>query len=357
MNTTPLIKFIVRCIMVVFVFGAIYLFMMLPTFITQLSPERSINVIAWSNSLDLKCLGNFEKETGIKVYMSYFETSEELFVKLKAGKGQGYDLIMPSDYVMSMLIEDKLVKKIDKKRLTFWDQLYPALLGHPFDPENTYSIPFAWGMYGIALDMRYFGNQMPPDTWGLLFDKNLAPMRVGMNDDARELLLIVALYLFGSTYDQMTPERVEQIKQLLLKQKSWVTMYTDMRPNYLLTSQTAPAVLALTTQVAHLLKEHDYFKFIVPREGTFMIIDILAIPTVSQKEDLVYTFLNYLYKPEVVNRCSQQFGFLPALQGINPLYNFPYSEPTKDMFSHVHLFKSIFSEDDLNAVWIALKAQ
>lgn len=357
MNTTPLVRFIIRSVMVAAIFAGIYLFMIAPSLVNQLRPEKSISVIAWSNSLDLKCLGNFEKETGIKVYMSYFETSEELFVKLKAGKGQGYDVIMPSDYVMGMLIKEGLVKKIDRSRLAFWDLLYPALLGHEFDPQNNYSIPFAWGIYGIAVDMRYFGDKKPADSWGLLFNKDLAPTRVGMNDDARELLHIAALYLFGSTYNKVVPERIEQIKELLLQQKAWVTMYTDMRPNYLLTSQTAPAVLALSTQVAHLLQDHENFKFIVPREGTFMVIDLLAIPAVSQKEDLVYTFLNYLYKPEVVQRCAQQFGFLPALKGITPVYNFPYWEPTKDMFSHVHFYQNSFSEDVLNAVWIALKAK
>lgn len=356
MNTS-LLKIIVRCIMVCAVFGGVYLFMMLPSLFTQLSPQRSINVIAWSNSLDLKCIGNFEKETGIKVYMSYFETSEELFVKLKAGKGQGYDLIMPSHYVMKMLIKDDLVKKIDKNRLGFWNQLYPALLGHEFDPENNYSIPWAWGMFGIAVDTRYFGDKPIPETWGLLFDKKLAPVRVGMNDDARELMQVAALYLFGNSYKEVTPTKVEQIKQLLLQQKAWVTMYTDMRPNYLLTSQTAPAVLSLSTQVAHLLNEYDYYKFIVPQEGTFAVLDILAIPAGSQKEELVYTFLNYIFKPEVYSGCAQQFGFLPTLEKIPSLYAFPNFPPTKEVFSHIHLFEEIFSEHVLNAVWIALKAQ
>jgi spermidine/putrescine transport system substrate-binding protein len=331
--------------------------MMLPMFFGHLSSEKSISILAWSNSLDLKCVGDFEKKTGIKVYMSYFENNEELFVKLRAGKGQGYDLIMPSDYVMSMLIKDDLVKKIDKTRLNFWKNLYPALLGHEFDPHNDYSVPFAWGMYGITVDTRYFGTNPIPNSWALLFDKHIAPTRVGMNDDAREVMNIAALYLFGNDYDKVTPNKVEAIKKLLLTQKQWVTMYTDMRADYLLTSQTTPVVIALTTQVAHLLNEHDYYKFIVPKEGTFMIIDILAIPTVSQKDDFVYSFLNYLYTHSTMSRCADQFGFLSALQGITPTYNFPYAEPVRDMFRSVHLFRGIFSENILNAVWIALKSK
>ncbi len=134
--------------------------------------KNTINVFTWGDILDLKVVADFEKDTGIKVKFNYYSSNEELLVKLKATKGEGYDLIVPSDYAVDNLIKENLLKKIDKSKLTFWHQINPNLLSHFFDPHNNYSIPFAWEIFVLGINKDYFAHYKEPNSWGLLFDQD-----------------------------------------------------------------------------------------------------------------------------------------------------------------------------------------
>ncbi len=89
---------------------------------------NSINVFAWGDILDPAVIADFEKETGIKVNLNYYSSNEELIVKLKATRGEGYDLIIPSDYAVKILIKEDLLKPIDQKP--------PRFLAGPQSPSS-----------------------------------------------------------------------------------------------------------------------------------------------------------------------------------------------------------------------------
>ena len=109
--------------------------------------------------MDPGVIADFEKETGIKVNLNYYSSNEELIVKLKATKGEGYDLIIPSDYAVKSLSKKNSSKTIDRSKSAFWNEINPALIGHFFDPENQFSIPFEWEIYGFGIDKEYFKDQ------------------------------------------------------------------------------------------------------------------------------------------------------------------------------------------------------
>jgi spermidine/putrescine transport system substrate-binding protein len=96
-------------------------------------------------------LERFERETGIRLHVSYYETNEELFSKLRATKGEGYDLVIPSDYVVELMIKEGLLQKIDRTKVHAWSELDPKLLSLYFDPHNDYTIPYFWAVYGLEL--------------------------------------------------------------------------------------------------------------------------------------------------------------------------------------------------------------
>src|SRR5262245_18532237 len=99
---------------------------------------KSINVFAWSGMLDLQYIAEFERKTCIRVNISFYESNEELLVKMRASGGRGYDLIVPSDYAVTILKRENLLKKLDKTKMPFYANLNPLLLNHYFDPNNEY---------------------------------------------------------------------------------------------------------------------------------------------------------------------------------------------------------------------------
>ena len=161
--------------------------------------SRTLNVFAWGDILDPSVIAKFEKETNIKVRLSYYASNEELLVKLKATQGEGYDLIVPSDYAVKILIQENLLKCLDKSRLHFWKELNPHLLGHFFDPENRYSLPFEWEVYLFGINKDYFdANPKLPPSWKLIFDRKTVQYKISMTNDPIEAIQFAGFYLFGN---------------------------------------------------------------------------------------------------------------------------------------------------------------
>ena len=336
--------------------AVIVFFLYAPDPLSRMWGGKSINVLAWPGVLDASYLEGFERETGIRVRITYFEHNEELFVKLRSSGGADYDLIMPSSYAAELLIKEGLLKKIEKKKLSFWDRIHSSLLGHYYDKRNEYTTPYVWGVYGLAIDKRYFGDQLPDPSWRLVFDKRYVPGCVGMIDDAREAPLIAALYLFGEI-DGLDSSRLEQVKTLLLNQKKWVVAYVDLRPDHILQSGAAPVVVTNSLEIFKLMWQFEHVDFLIPREGSFIEIDSFAMPVGTDKEDFVYQFLNYLYRPNILESYAQKFAFLSPTADVTIAHpRFPFSKPTPELFSQLHFFRNVVPLSQLTALWIALKS-
>ena len=336
--------------------GAIFLFLYTPLLVNMMRRQETINILAWPQVIDTQYLKKFEEKTGIKVNISYFEHNEELFTKLKLGQQHDYDLIMPSDYVTKLLIEEGLLKKIDRSKLDFWDQLYPALLGHYYDPLNDYTIPIYWTPIGLGVDRDYFHGKLPVASWSLIFDEQISPKHIAVFDDPRELPLITAQYLFGSI-EGIDEEKIEKIKKLLIKQKSWVELYTDMRPEYILASKTSPVAVVYAADLVKIMRRFENIDFLIPQEGGFVLIDSFAIPSATNKDKLIYQLLNYLYDPAILGQYVEKFDFFPPTKTVVMDGKFrKMSIPTNAMFKKLYFFKSVIPEKMLNDLWIAVKS-
>lgn len=350
------VRFLVKFCIVMTVGALIIAFLSLGRLTDLLHRGKSINVLAWGQILDKEFLSDFERETGIQVNMSYLENNEELLVKLHSTELHGYDLIMPSDWAAELLIKDGLVKKLDKSKIHAWDNLYPTLCNLYFDPHNEYTIPYFWSFMGLGVNTSCWEGKKPQATWGLIFDEDMMPKRIGMIEDPRSLILISTLYLFGEIRP-LTSDEVNKIKELLHKQKSHVEIYTDSRSEYVLASGAVSVGVALSGDLLKIMKRFDTIDFIIPREGAFAVIDSFAITTTSQKDDLVYSFLNYIFRPDIVEKYVEKFDFFPAVQ-----IPFEYSdrfarltEPTQSLFENIQFFKDVIPKEVINDVLITLK--
>src|SRR5581483_42593 len=127
----------------------------------------------------------FEKDTGIKVNFSTYENNEILLAKLRANKNAGYDVIMPSSYMVDRMRRLNILKKLDKTKLPNWQHLNPQFLRPAYDPQNEYSVPYIWGVTGIFINQEYFHHTQVTkwaDLWSTQFTNKLMLL-----DDAREI--------------------------------------------------------------------------------------------------------------------------------------------------------------------------
>ncbi len=357
MRTNVYTSIIIKCTIVFLWMMIVFSFLYLPKMFEYWKDKNSLNIATWTDMLDEDMIKKFEQETGISINISYFDNNDELLVKMRATKGEGYDLIIPSDHTVQLLIKEGLLRPLDKEKITIWDRLHPRVMHAYFDPENNYSLPYYWGIYGIGIDKNFFKGVTPEASWDLIFKPLSFGAKVSMYDNPREAILVTAVALFNDI-NNLEAQKLEQIKQLLIKQKKWVEAYTEFRADYLLLSGTCPVVATTTPLMFRLMSIKKNVEFLVPKEGTFIVTDNWVIPQASSKEDLTYKFINFLYQPETIEHHFNVFTFIPATIDLEKLladHSSIYAAYTNTSHRLLY-FENVLSKDVLNAIWIALKA-
>jgi spermidine/putrescine transport system substrate-binding protein len=340
--------------------AVIFLLLFAFSFMQNVSYDKSISIYSWTDLIDPALVAQFEKETGIKVYMSYFENNKELLVKLQATRGRGYDLIIPSDYIVQELVKEKLIKPLAPDKVTILDRIHPSLVHRPFDPKGEYVIPYCWSVYGLAIDTSFFGG-MPESSWNLLFEQvGDKPYSVVMINEPKEAVSIAAQYLFG-TVNGLAEPQLKKIQQLLKQQKKMVEVYADALGEYYMLAHMCPVVLSNAPVTWRMMKKNPDVAFVLPREGSFMILDCFALSAATQKDDLIYTFINYIYKQEHIAHHLKKFTFFPATVDIKEqLEAAGVSQTMIDAYtvssSQHDLFTSIISEERLQRMWLSVKS-
>lgn len=320
--------------------------------------KKTLTVFTWTDMVDPEILHAFKERTGIEVRLRYFENNEELFIKLLAGRGEGFDLIIPSDYVMEKLIEHKLVKKLDRAKLNFWDQLNPNLLGTYFDPSNSYSIPYHWAVYGLGINTEKI--HAKDITWKLLFDPQ-APGKVAMLNTPREAISLTAYYLYHSLNELSKQQEIE-VAQQLREQRKRVEAYMDgdSRADYLLKSRQCDVAIVASSFIAHTLKTNPSIEFKIPQEGSFLVIDSLVISSQTDNEKSAYEFINFLFEPVVLKHHFNKYTFCPA---VNEFYQWLDEAGAPSMLidaynlkkNTFHFFKQVLPDHSLNELWMSIK--
>jgi len=344
-------------IWIVFIFCALYW----PQWKVIKFEKNSINVFAWGDILESSVVSDFERETGIKINLSYYSSNEELLVKLKATRGEGYDLIIPSDYAVNALIKEDLLKKLDKSKFAYWHSINPALLCHYFDPDNNYSIPFEWELFGFGIDKDYFNVHPTEPSWGMIFDPKIVHYKIAMNNDPIEAVEFAAFYLYGNTHC-LSPDQVEAVRQLLIQQRPWVTAYASFRGDYFLATKNVAVVIASTSYILRTKKLFNFVGFVIPKEGTFLTIENICIPKPSQKEDLVFRFINYLCSPKSVASHYNNYSLFPSTLHALDILGLDEDVAkimlsTPEDFKKYHFLQNILPQEETRDIWVDVKTR
>lgn len=324
-----------------------------------LGSSRSINIFAWGDILEPTVVADFEKTTGIKVNVNFYASNEEMIVKLKATGGEGYDLIIPSDYSVKTLVRDDLLKELDKTQLHFLPQLNPKLLGHHFDPHNLYSIPFEWEVFLLGIDKNYFATHPFIPSWKMIFDPDQISYRITMINDPVQAIYIASFYLYGPV-SYISDAELPKVIDLLTTQKKYVNAYADFRGDYFLATKNSAVVLCSSSYLWRTMRKFPFVGYVMPKEGSFISIENICIPKTSQKEHLTYQLINYLYTRASMKTHYDTYGIFPATMDV--LQDLEVDEPTFNLISlegkefQTLLFTQVVtSQEKLRDAWIQVK--
>lgn len=323
----------------------------------QNTSSNTINVFAWGESLSQQLISEFTKKSGIRVNLNFYSSNEELLVKLRATEGAGYDLILPSDYTVQILIEENLVKPLDATRLSFLPRIQPYLMNHFFDPHNQFSIPFSWEIFGFGIDRDYFALHPYTPSWSMIFSP--PDYKITMLNDPIPAVEMAALYLFQSN-STIPPDGSQQIRELLSRQKQWIEAYSDARGDYFLATKNCALVVASSSSIWRSMLKFSFIDFIIPQGGTFVSIENFCIPKSSDKDTLVYQFLNYLYREEAETIHFKDLCFFPATMGPErpglDAKTKNILEVAEKEFKDYHFFHNLLPQEEMRDIWVEVKS-
>lgn len=320
---------------------------------------RKLNVYIWTNYLPDDVLADFEKRTGIDVTVDTYDSNEALLEKLQSGVAD-YDVVVPSDYMLRILVAEKLLLPLDKAKLKGFGNVDPRFLDQEFDPANGHSVPYLWGTTGIGYDKTKV--KAPIDSWNALFDPSHKG-RILMLDDPREAFGVV-LKLMGRSINETDPAVLRQVAERLKAQKSLVKTYNSSDFANLLAAGDVDISHGWNGELAEVVaRDPKRFAYVVPKEGSTLWIDSAAIPAKAGHVAEAYEFLDFVLEPgiaaRIVNGVHYAGANKAALDRIDAaIRNDPSIYPPEEVLDRCELIRDLGPATQLvDELWTEIKAQ
>jgi spermidine/putrescine-binding protein len=321
--------------------------------------EKKLNVYIWSEYLPKEVIDEFTRRTGIEVRYDLYDSNEPVLEKLQSGVAD-YDLVVPSDYMVRILVHLKLLRPLDRSRLKNLGNLDPHFMDKEFDPKNAYSLPYVWGTTGFGYNAERAGRSL--GSWAPLFDPANRG-RILMLDDMRECFA-VALKYQGQSLNSTDPAVLKRAADLLKKQKDLVKTYNSGDYENILASGDVEFAHGYNGQLAKLVaREPRKFAYVLPKEGATIWMDSVCIPARARNVEAIYAFLDYILEPEVnakiVNGIRYASANLPARKFIRPeILNDPAVYPSEEALAKCEFIEDIGEATSvLDEYWTEIKAQ
>lgn len=283
--------------------------------------EKTLRLYNWADYFAEDTLARFTAETRIKVIYDVMDGSETLEAKMLAG-GSGYDLIFPGDTVAERLMRAGSLLPLDRSKLTALDDIEPGLqkLRTHYVHSSQATVPYTWGTIGLTYNAEQIRQRMPDapvNSLDMLFKPELAARfadcGISMIDSPDEVLAVVLNYL-GREPRSAKPEDLVAASELLLKLRPYIRKFqsqpvTDLVNGNLCLSLGYSGDMTQAQRTADTAGKKTTFQYRIPREGTTVWMDTMAIPVDARHPEYAYAFINFIMRPENMAAISNFTGY------------------------------------------------
>ena len=284
----------------------------LSVFATTGYAEGELKFFNWGNYTSPELLEKFEAETGIKVTVDGYDSNEAMFAKIKAG-GHGYDLAVPSDYMVKIMINEDLVQPANANEMENFKYVKQEHVDVYYDPGRVYSVPWQFGSTGISLNTKYYDGPKS-DSWALAFDppdelKGQINMVSEMND-----VIAAGLFYLGKEQCNGNKDDLKELNDLLTSAKEhWRTI--DYGVIEKLTSEDVYMSHNWNGASMRARLEVPTIKYVYPKEGLAAWADNVVLLKDAQNVEEAKTFMNFIMHPENAALISNFARYGNAIEG------------------------------------------
>ena len=261
--------------------------------------QQVLSIYNYASYIAPDAIAQFEKENNVKIQYDTFENSDALYAKLKQGN-PGYDLIFPADYMVKIMVKENLIEPLNIKNIPNHKNLDAKYINQTFDPGNKYSLPYQWGTMGIGYNLKVTKAEI--NSWGSMFDSKYAG-KIAWQDDARYTFSGVLIYL-GFDPNTTNPEEINKARDLLIKNKNIIAAFVPDTGQALLDQGEVNLTMEWSGDIFQAMKENPNLRYAIPKEGTIIFSDNMAIPKGAVQKELAEKFINFILLPEVGAKIS-----------------------------------------------------
>ena len=254
-----------------------------------------VNVCSWGEYIDEDLITQFEEETGIAVNYQTAESNEALYSLLKSGAGD-YDVIVPSDYMISQLIEEDMLAELDYSRIPNYGLISDRFKGLTYDPQERYTVPYAWGTVGIIYNTSMV--EEPITSWSALFDDQYAG-NVLMFRNSRDAMATALSYL-GYSLNTTDESELREAFQLLKDAKNRGVYQSFVMDEIFQKLEGGNAAIGVYYAGDYLtmLENNEDLAFVVPEEGSNWFMDAMCVLKNAPNYEEAMAWINFIASTE-----------------------------------------------------------
>lgn len=313
--------------------------------------EDRLNIYNWSDYIGPEVIPAFEREFGVKVTYDTFESAEEMVAKLQAG-ATGYDIVVPPTYAVSTLLAVDLLAPLSVRYLPNLKNLAPLFRGLEHDPENRYTVPWQWGITGIA----WRTDKMPdrPESWSVFLDSRYRD-KMTMLDDVRDVVGAF-LRLRGHSLNSIDPSELDAAQRDAIAAKSNLKAYLSAPVKSQLIAGDVWIAQLWNGDAAQAAREESRIAWTLPREGSTLWIDSMAVPRAAPHPRAAHEFMNFALRPDIGAAISRTTGYGTPNQAAMPLLPDGVPYPSQNELARLEIQKDLGRASELwDEAWTRIK--
>ncbi|MCT4563080.1 MAG: ABC transporter substrate-binding protein [Maledivibacter sp.] len=317
----------------------------------------TINVYNWGEYIDESVIGEFEEKHGINVNYEMFETNEAMYQKIKPG-GVNYDVAFPSDYMVSKMIDEDMLYKVDYSNIPNYKYIDEKFKNLEYDENNEYSVPYMWGTVGILYNKTIV--KEPVDSWNVLWDEKYKK-QILMQDSQRETIG-VALQKLGYSLNTNNLDELEEAKQELIKQKPLVLAYVVDEVKDKMIGGEAGLAVVWAGDAVFMMEQNPDLAYAVPKTGSNVFVDAMVIPKTSKHKKEAEMFINFMCETETALKNTNFIGYstphTETKKMLEPeIANDPVAYPDDDILEKCEVYRDLGEMVKVyDRIWTEIKA-
>lgn len=271
------------------------------------SDQIVLNVYNWGEYIDLSVIDQFEEEYGIQVNYTTFDQNESMYTKIISGSAD-YDIVVPSDYMISKMIQEDLLAEINFDNIPNYKFIDEAYKNLDYDPDNKYSVPYTWGTTVIMYNDKYVAPEdVEAKSIDLLWNEKYAG-NILMFDNPRDVFGL-ALKKFGYSMNTTNATEWQKAADSLYEQKPLISAYVMDQIFDKMISEEAYIAPYYAGDWLTIAEENEHVQCYIPVEGANLFVDAMCILKSSKNKEAAELFINFMCETEIATLNAEAIGY------------------------------------------------